>query len=141
MDYLRRFSLGTCAHSNNLYRESGSETQGVQTVPFVVVAAGFSWLLPQDAHGIRLTRNDFHPFMNSVIISRGLHTIWKLGLVCVKVIATKFIKPSLLARRLYNKSPFLYVPKLIRWWYRIVWNYFRINGLIAFNLKFLALIL
>ena len=39
MDRVRPFSLGTCAHFNIRYRESGSETMGAQIGLLVVVDA------------------------------------------------------------------------------------------------------
>ena len=37
VDHVRTFSLGTCAHFNNFYRESPSENIGSRDVFFVVV--------------------------------------------------------------------------------------------------------
>ena len=87
VDHVRPFSLGTCAHFINFYRESPSENITRQTEPFVVVTS-FSWFSSKDSHEFPLKHNVFSSFLSKHILfpnefrtfSTSIHV--RIALIC-----------------------------------------------------------
>ena len=89
MDHVGAFSLGTCAHFINFYRESGSETITFPAASFVVVTP-FSWFSSKESHQFPLKRNVFSSFLSKLSLSpKDVHTLWKLTRYCTAMVTAE----------------------------------------------------